>query len=122
MLDLTDGGISLLLRCPGYLPLADTTISLEDLTIDVYVSPRELSEGGRNMSEHVALIVQEFGAHLALPHLSRFQNRCIKENVKALPAPGVCFLRPEKFPRDSIISCHCSRWKIHIRGWIISSP
>lgn len=104
MLDLTDGGISLLLRCPGYLPSADTAISLEDLTIDVYVSPRELSEGGRKMSERVALIVQEFGEHLALPHLCRFQNRCVKDDLKALPAPGVCFLSPEIYsPRLNFI-------------------
>lgn len=90
MLDLIDGGISLMLRCPGYR--SDSTLSLEDVTVEVYVSPRELAKGGKEMSERVALLVQEFGKHLALPHLHLFQARCLVENVKALPAPGALFL------------------------------
>lgn len=64
-------------------------MSLENLTVDVYISPRELTEGGKQVSERVALLVQEFGANLALPHLRRFQARCSMEGVKPLPAPGM---------------------------------
>lgn len=85
-LDLIDGGISLVMRCPGYCPSA--AIALENLTIDVFISPRELSEGGKKMSERVALLVQDFGAHIALPHLRHFQTRCLTENITALAAPG----------------------------------
>lgn len=90
-LDAIDGGISLVMRCPGYRP--STVMTLENITVDVYVSPRELVEGGKPMSERVAILVQEFGAHLALPHLHTFQARCIAERVKALPAPGIFTFR-----------------------------
>lgn len=90
-IDLIDGGISVVLRCPGYRP--SNTLLLENITVDVYVTPRELVEGGKRMSERVALLVQEFGTHLALPHLRRFQTRCWADGVKALPAPGMMTLR-----------------------------
>lgn len=76
-----------MLHCPGYQTKA--AIVPENLTIDVYVSPRELSEGGQKFSELVALIVQDFGANLAVPHLRRFQDRCTVERVKALGPPGM---------------------------------
>lgn len=84
-MDQIDGGISVILRCPGH----PAGISLENLTVDVYITPRELIEGGKPISERVALLVQEFGANLALPHLQRFQTRCSNEGVKPLPAPGM---------------------------------
>lgn len=84
-LDLIDGGISVILRCPGH-PTAP--VSLENLTVDIYVTPRELTEGGKQISERVALLVQEFGANIALPHLHRFQKLCSMEGIKPLPAPG----------------------------------
>lgn len=90
-IDLIDRGISLVLRCPGYR--ASNVLSLENITIDVYVTPRELVEGGTRISERVALLVQEFGTHLALPHLRRFQTRCRTDGVKALSAPGMVALR-----------------------------
>lgn len=90
-MDLADGGISLILRCPGYKP--KTATSPENITVDVYVSPRELVEGGQAFSRRVALLVQDFGAHLALPHLLRFQTRCLTEGVKPLSAPGIASVR-----------------------------
>lgn len=89
-MDSVDGGISLLLHCPGYQPKA--AITPENLTVDVYVSPRELREGGPKFSELVALIVQDFGTNLAVPHLRRFQRRCSLEGVKALAQPGLSSL------------------------------
>lgn len=86
-MDVVDGGISLVLHCPGYQP--KVAIAPENLTIDVYVTPRELAEGGEKFSELVALIVQEFGANLAVPHLLRFQNRCMTAGVKPPAAPGI---------------------------------
>lgn len=81
----------MVLRCPGYQP--STVLSVENITVDVYVSPRELAEGGKKLSERVALLVQEFGANLALPHLLRFQTRCLFEGVKPLPSSGDSLVR-----------------------------
>lgn len=89
-LDSIDGGISVILRCPGYQP--STVLSIGNITVDTYVSSRDLAEGDENFSKRVALLVQEFGAHLALPHLHRFQARCLSEGVKPLPSPGDFFI------------------------------
>lgn len=86
-LDRIDGGISLILRCPGHETLSE--ISVEDITVDVYISPRELTEGGKLATEHIALIVQSFGEHLAIPHLVRYQTGCFDAGVQPLPAPGM---------------------------------
>ncbi|KAG2338065.1 hypothetical protein BDR05DRAFT_855841, partial [Suillus weaverae] len=42
MQDCLDGGISILIRCPGFK--ADTTPSPEEVALDLYVTPRELQE------------------------------------------------------------------------------
>lgn len=89
-MDAIDGGISLVLHCPGYQP--KTTNAPENVTIDVYVSPKELAEGGEKFSELVALIVQDFGTNLAVPHLHRFQNRCMTEGVTPLGVRGTSYL------------------------------
>lgn len=86
-MDAIDGGISLVLHCPGYQ--SKSTIAPENLTVEVYVSPRELAEGGKKFSEFVALIVQDFGTNLAVPHLRRFQSRCMTEGVKPLGVRGI---------------------------------
>lgn len=83
---MVDGGISLLLHCPGYRPAA--AILPENLTVDVYITPRELVEGGDKISELVALIVQDFGINMAVPHLHRFQNRCATDEVNPPTPPG----------------------------------
>lgn len=91
-MDIADGGISLVLHCPGYHPKA--AISPENITVEVYVSPRELAEGGEKFSELVALLVQDFGTNLAVPHLHRFQDRCVTDGVKRLAPPGIlCSIR-----------------------------
>lgn len=84
-LDHLDGGISLLLRCPGFQPTGD--FSTENITVDVIASPRELAEGGKQLSKVLALMVQSFGHEVVFPYLKRFTKRCIIEGVKALPAP-----------------------------------
>ena len=63
-------------------------IMVKDVTVDLYISTRELAEGGTERSEAVAKAVQSFGEELALPHLSSFQLRCKEEGVKPLAAPG----------------------------------
>ena len=63
--------------------------------MDTYVSPRELKEGGKEMSKQIALLIQAFGEELAIPHLTHFQARCVLESVQPPSAPGM--LMPARF-------------------------
>jgi hypothetical protein len=84
---IVDGGISILLWCPGFkLPGGS---GAEKIMVDAYISPRELKEGGKDLTKHVTLLVQAFGADIALPHLCRFEARCAVERVKPPSAPGM---------------------------------
>jgi hypothetical protein len=82
-LDRADGGITLILRCPG-----QHATSVEDLTIDTYISPRELNEGSKELTKHIALIIQAFGADVAFPYLHRFAKRCLAEQIELPFAPS----------------------------------
>jgi len=73
-----DGGITLVLHCPGQQPVS----VVEDLTVDTYISPCELKEGGKELNKHLALMVQTFGTEVALPYLRRFARRCFIEEIK----------------------------------------
>ena len=42
-------------------------ITVKDVTVDLYISPRKLAEGGTEQSEAVAKAVQSFGEELVLP-------------------------------------------------------
>jgi len=85
MLDRVDGGITLLLRTPGYRP--SEGMSLDDVTLDVYFPPRELNEGGQKMRAVIASFIQSFGKDIALPHLQRFAIRCDAEGIRNVPSP-----------------------------------
>jgi hypothetical protein len=100
-LDRIDGGITILLRSPGYRVQGD--IAVEKITVDTYVSPRELKEGGKEMSKHVALMVQSFGAELAVPHLRRFNARCVVEGLN---------------PAAAISMFLSSYWPYYLRYWL----
>ncbi|KAF8228368.1 hypothetical protein L208DRAFT_1379395 [Tricholoma matsutake] len=47
-LDNIDGGLTVLLCCPGYSVQGD--LAAEKITVDTYVSPRELKEGGKEIT------------------------------------------------------------------------
>jgi hypothetical protein len=87
--DCIDGGITLLLRCPGYLAPEEC---VENVTVDAYISPGELRDGGQMMHERVALLIQSFGEDLVVPHLKRFSVRCQTENLVPPPKPGTPLL------------------------------
>jgi hypothetical protein len=89
------------MRCPGYLTSEDLTV--ENVTIDVYMSPQELSETSSEISKHTALLVQSFGENIVLPHLRRFAERCRVEKVV-----------PPQNPCKSIIIIPCS---LNIYNW-----
>ena len=78
MQDRLDGGISLLIRCPGSdFP---SNLATENITVDLYITPRELV-GNEHVSGNTAMIVQAFCHEFALPHLQRFTERCKVENI-----------------------------------------
>lgn len=74
-----DGGITVLLHCQGFKP--STKLCTENITVEAYVSPRELNEGGKQISEDVAFLVQDFGNKIVIPHIHRFLSRCKVDNV-----------------------------------------
>ena len=47
---------------------------MQKISIDTYISPQEvgLSVGGAAIQEKVALLIQQFGEDIVLPHLRRF--------------------------------------------------
>ena len=91
ILDRIDGGVSLLLRTPGYCVAPNARV--EEITINTYISPHEIKFNGPHMQEKVALLIQQFGTDIGLPHLHCFTKRCEDEGI-----PKV------KMPRSSLIS------------------
>ncbi|KAG6903900.1 hypothetical protein DXG01_014074, partial [Tephrocybe rancida] len=115
-LDRLDGGISLLLRCPGYL--TGTAIQADALTVDVLFSPRECEAGGTELSRFLALAVQSFGSECVLPYLHRFTSRCAVESVTPRPAPpvgkslkihGISYLPLPEDPEVPYFRCRCRK-------------
>jgi hypothetical protein len=76
-MDTIDGGISVLLRCPGGLPAA------EGLVIDTLL-PASLSFEQNCVRPTTPSLVQIFAQEIALPHLLRLRNSC---RLAAVPIP-----------------------------------
>ncbi|KAG6912778.1 hypothetical protein DXG01_012233 [Tephrocybe rancida] len=91
-LDQLDGGISVLLRCPGFKVPA---IGTEGVTVDLAFPPRELAAGGKELSKTLCLLIQSFGNDIALPYLRRFEKRCLAEGVLP-PSPPAMQLRENR--------------------------
>ncbi|KAG1778325.1 hypothetical protein EV702DRAFT_1196329 [Suillus placidus] len=124
--DRLDGGLSLLVRCPGS-QIADT-ISPDRVAVDLYITPRELHEASEQIGGDVSVLVQAFCEEFAVPHLKRFMECCRKEDITAphhfpatpvnpaaspsLPAPLCptgsrirCSARaPAQFQRDFVVA------------------
>ena len=83
MQDRLDGGISLLIRCPGSEPLSN--LAAEKITLDICVTPHKLVHNER-VSGNTAMLIQAFSQEFALPHLQHFAERCKIESIKA-PKP-----------------------------------
>ena len=84
-LDRIDGGISILLHCPGY-PVP-TDIMVENISIDLYVTPREAN--ALENAKHIAYLVQSFGENLVHPHLLCFTHRHLTEGKPSTLYPGM---------------------------------
>ncbi|KAF8120561.1 hypothetical protein EV363DRAFT_1091122, partial [Boletus edulis] len=81
--DHLDGGISVLLRCPGFT--AQQQLAPEDIVADVYITPHVLHAAPQRMSEGIALLVQGFCQEMALPHLHEFTKSCDIEDIAHAP-------------------------------------
>jgi hypothetical protein len=91
--DRIDGGITILMRCPGY---TSVDLTVEDITLDVYITPREILQTKDEMSKHIAILAQNFAQNIVIPHLYRFAERCHTEKVVPLQCPrksGIGILR-----------------------------
>lgn len=65
---------------------------MQDISIDAYISPQELSlsVGSATVQEEVALLIQQFGENIVLPHLHRFTVRSQVEGIQNhVRAPGL---------------------------------
>ncbi|KAF8344862.1 hypothetical protein F5887DRAFT_1075057 [Amanita rubescens] len=114
-LDRLDGGITLMVRCPGYC-VESGFKAVEDITVDAYISPHEVYVGRSGIQEHVALLVQKFATDVVVPHLHRFTERCMEEGVpdvqhpthgKKFSAQGPNHLPPFEGPGSGHVRCHC---------------
>ncbi|KAG2151062.1 uncharacterized protein EDB93DRAFT_1083700 [Suillus bovinus] len=79
MQDRLDGRISLVIRCPG--SEATPTLSPEHLSLDLYITPRELCESPDRIGGDISVMVQAFEEEFAVPHLRHFTERCHIEGV-----------------------------------------
>jgi hypothetical protein len=80
MQDRLDGGISLLVRCPGFK--AGHSLSPEQVAVDLYITPRELHENSARIGGDIAVLVQAFCEEFVIPHMQRFNERCHIENIE----------------------------------------
>ncbi|OAX30777.1 hypothetical protein K503DRAFT_788246 [Rhizopogon vinicolor AM-OR11-026] len=79
MQDRLDGGISLLIHCPGFVAIE--ALSPERMAIDLYITPRELHECPEVIGGDASCLVQAFAENYAIPHLRRFTEWCHTEGV-----------------------------------------
>ena len=99
MQDRLDGGLSILIRCPGSeLP---SNLAINKLTVDLYVTPRELVRNER-VSGDAAVLVQAFCKDFALPHLERFVEQCKIESIR-IPKPRSAFTLEHQFNHTNFI-------------------
>jgi hypothetical protein len=83
MQDRLNGGISIILRCPGFK--LSNTLTPDKITVDVYVTPRELIQSER-VSGAMGMLVQAFCEDFIVPYMECFTKRCKVESVQA-PGP-----------------------------------
>ena len=84
MQDRLDGGLSIILRCPGFK--SSDTLTPNKITVDVYITPRKLIRSER-VSGDTAMLIQAFCEEFIVPYIERFTERCKVESVQP---PGPC--------------------------------
>ncbi|KAG6370999.1 hypothetical protein JVT61DRAFT_10716 [Boletus reticuloceps] len=91
MQDRLDGGISVLLRCPGFQ--SHIPLTADQITVDAYVTPRELIRN-EHVSGDMAVLVQAFCEEFAMLHtysnplISRLQCTGVLDTSKYSAANG----------------------------------
>ncbi|KAG8219273.1 hypothetical protein J3R82DRAFT_114 [Butyriboletus roseoflavus] len=88
MQDCLNGGISVLLRCPGGNLLH---LHPKQITIDLYVTLQELIQN-THLNGNVSILVQVFCEDFVMPHMVHFTKHCLKEGFEAPLVQGKSFL------------------------------
>lgn len=103
MQDRLDGGISLLIHCPGFD--TNTMLSPEEVAMDLYITPQELQESSACIGGDIAVLVQAFCEQFAVPHMEHFMKP--SENwlcwERAVCVEVCC-------AAESTSTAQCSRW------------
>ena len=86
MMDRIDGGFSFLIRCPGYDP--SKAACFDGMSVDAYISPRELAEGDEKLQSAITSILGIFNQEIVPLHLQRYAAHCNVEGVKPRHPPG----------------------------------
>ncbi|KAG1724775.1 hypothetical protein EDB19DRAFT_1834028 [Suillus lakei] len=97
MQDCLNGRISVLIQCAG----SEAITSPENLPIDLYITPRELQETPERIGGDLAVWVQIFVQEFTMPHLERFNQHCVIENVQPpqhFAASHICVKGPLYLP------------------------
>ncbi|KIJ58534.1 hypothetical protein HYDPIDRAFT_34092 [Hydnomerulius pinastri MD-312] len=106
MQDRLDSGISLLVQCAGVE--AVPVITPDQITVDLYMTPRELHETREHISGDLAVLVQAFCQEFAIPHLHRFNRHCELEIINPPenpePATPVSAQGPQHIPLPMAIT------------------
>lgn len=79
MQDRLDGGISIFMHCAG--SEAPETLSPEQFTVDLYITPREYREMPDHLGGDLSALVQAFSEEFVVPHLQCFAERCRIEGI-----------------------------------------
>ncbi|KAG6377658.1 hypothetical protein JVT61DRAFT_14423 [Boletus reticuloceps] len=80
MQDWLDGGISFLVRCPGFEPPDNVTPN--KITMDVYITLRELIRS-KWVSGDTAMLIQAYCEEFVIPHMQHFKEHCKIESIQA---------------------------------------
>ncbi|TFK63315.1 hypothetical protein BDN72DRAFT_902508 [Pluteus cervinus] len=117
MLDRVDGGITLVMRVPGFAASGHT--DTPDITVDSYITPIARQAGGENLERTAVYLMQKFGEELVLPHLHQYNARCDVEGISAQsppnPGPQIRLERPHHLP-DSAVGSAFLRCRLRDHG------
>ncbi|KAI6115509.1 hypothetical protein EDD16DRAFT_1708666 [Pisolithus croceorrhizus] len=100
MQDRLDGGITVMLHCAGVK--STSTQMVDEVTVDLYVTPRELHETPERIGSDIVVLVQAFCQEFALPHFQCFNKCCNLEIITPpesdAPASSVNIDGPQYLP------------------------
>ncbi|KIK13619.1 hypothetical protein PISMIDRAFT_118584, partial [Pisolithus microcarpus 441] len=86
MQDHLDGGITVMLHCAR---VKSTSMQMADeVTVDLYVTPRELHKSPEHIGSDIMVLVQAFCQEFALPHFQCFNKHCNLEIIT--PPTNTC--------------------------------